>query len=107
MSRTHALLLPYLSAADFRTTIAALNLTEPFKLSQARKRRSSSISLHIVGPLSNVPRTAFGAPLGLMSTSEASNQPIRHIVTIYGWRRLDLLLQICKNPSEPNTFTNY
>uniref|UniRef100_A0A2P2NHC0 Uncharacterized protein n=1 Tax=Rhizophora mucronata TaxID=61149 RepID=A0A2P2NHC0_RHIMU len=64
----HTSLLPYLSAIDFKVSDAILNLTETFKLSQARKRRSSSMSLRIVGLLSNVPRsakTAFGAPLGL------------------------------------------
>nr|POE45008.1 isoform 3 of probable purine permease 11 [Quercus suber] len=48
-------MLPYLSATDFNASKASLNSTEPFKLSQARKRRSSSKSLHIVWLLSNVP----------------------------------------------------
>ncbi|KAJ6399207.1 hypothetical protein OIU77_019872 [Salix suchowensis] len=72
---THTLLLPYISATDLNASNATLNLTEPFKLSQARKRRSSSISLRIVGPLSIVPRsakTAFGAPLGLIKTMSAN-----------------------------------
>ena len=66
---THTLLLPYLFAIDFNASKAHLNLTEPFKLSQARKRRSSSMSLLIVGLLCNVPliaRTVIGTPLGLM-----------------------------------------
>ncbi|KAL1307637.1 hypothetical protein AAHE18_17G046700 [Arachis hypogaea] len=63
-----------MSQTDFSTSKATLNLTEPFKFSQARKRRSSSMSRRIVGLLSNVPlsaKTALGAPLGLITIKSA------------------------------------
>ena len=77
----HTLLLPYLLATDFNASKATLNLTEPFKLSQARKRRSSSKSLHIVGLLSNVPlrtKIALGATLGLISTKSTIAANLSH-----------------------------
>ncbi|EYU33991.1 hypothetical protein MIMGU_mgv1a016334mg [Erythranthe guttata] len=71
----HTLLLPYFSEIIFKASREEVNRTDPFRVSHVKKRKSSSISRLIVGPLRRVPlraKTALGAPLGRISTKSDS-----------------------------------